>query len=235
MPRLRTGGRPPESYQRVGLTLRNAIAIQRGILNVRRDFLAAGDVARATNAALVFDDYVVTLRRIAQKTAEVAERETIAALDASQVRPDPGTNGKRLRDRIRADLWDASPNTATGTVAMGVHQELDKTLYWRVQEYGHHFSHSPKGFFLGPGGSGMFRPSVFERRMHPIFITLRHAQSRGLKVPRGTARRIPPPVVQARHYLEAGSDKAMAYWTAEVTAALGHFTAELRRLSLGKP
>jgi hypothetical protein len=231
MPRLRIGGTPPASFQRMGMNIDIAIALQRKILDVREDLLRAGDVASATKAALIFEHFVRDLRRIAHETALVAEKETRAALDASQVRPDPATNHKRLRDVIRADPWDATPNTATGTVTIGPHDVLDAVIYWRVQEFGHHFSHSPKGFFVGPGGAGQFRPSILERRLHPIFITLARANSMGMTVKRGTAKRIPPPVIKPRGFLEKGADKAAAYWTSEVTRAVDRFARELERLA----
>lgn len=233
MPELRIGGVPPPSFQRVGMNLSTAVTLQAGILDARDNFLKAGDAASAARAALIFDDFVRTMRRIGRDTAFMAERQVRTALDSSRVRPEPQTNAKRLKDYIRADPWDASPNTATGTVVIGPHDILDKAVYWRVQEYGHHFSHSPKGFFLGPGFQGQFRPSLLERRMHPIFLTKRRAEAMGMKVPRGLARRIPPPVVKGRGFLEKGSDKAIAAWLKVTEAAVTRFAQQLSQL--GRP
>lgn len=219
MPRLRTGGAPRSSYQRVSLDLGDVILIQQTILNARQDFIAAGDQATAQRAAVIFDRFVTRIRDVAVRTAEVAEREIKAALDATQVRPDTGRGGPKLRNLITAEAWDPTPSVATGTVLMGILEELDKVPYWRAQEFGHHYSHTPKGFFFGPGYQGAFMPNPMMSRQHPLFM------------PSGKGRKfMSPPSIDARHYLRDGSAAAVAYWQQHTATAVGEAATELRRL-----
>jgi hypothetical protein len=222
MPKLRIGGAPRDSYQRMSLPVADIIATQTSLLNARADFLAAGDVKAATGVALIFDRFVERIRRVADRTAALAEQEIVAAIDASRVRPDTARGQRKLRDVIVAEAWDPTPNIVSGTVSIGIHEVLDKLPYWRVQEYGHRYAHSPKGFFMGPGYQGASLPNPAMFRVHPLFV------------PSGKGRKFRrPPVVKARHFLRDGTDKAIAYWRAETRAADVQAATELNRLVAG--
>lgn len=221
MPTLRTGGAEPgPSYQRMSLDLGDVIFVQKTLLDARQDFLAAGDADTATKIALIFDSFVTRIRTAANRTAVMAEREIIANIDATRVRPDTGRAGPKLRDSIETLAWDPTPSVATGTVAIGLKSKLDRLPYWRVQEYGHHFAHAPKGFFLNAGYTGpasVPNPALF--RVHPLFV------------PSGRGRKFRnPPTVQARHFLRDGTDKAVAYWKGETAKAIAEAVAQLNRL-----
>lgn len=219
MPRLRIGGAPRDSYQRVNLDVNDVIFIQRTLLDARKDFIAAGDVATADQIALIFDQFVTRLRKIADKTAALAEQEIGTAIDQTRVRPDTGRGNPKLRNLVRAEPWDPTPNIATATVSIGLHEFLDKVPYWRVQEYGHHFAHSPKGFFAGPGYQGFSMPNPALFRQHPLFV------------PSGKGRKfLRPPVVPARHFLRDGTAKAVALWRTETNAAVTETATQLNRL-----
>lgn len=220
MPRIRTGGAlPGSSFQRVNLNVSDVISVHEVLLRTRRDYIAAGEVVAAQRLAVIFDAFVVRVKSIATKTAELAEQEIVAAIDASQVRPDTGRGGPRLRDTIVAEAWDPTPDVATGAVAIGLHEFLDKLPYWRTQEFGHHFAHSPKGFFAGPGFQGRFMPNPALFRQHPLFVP----SAKGRKFLR-------PPVVPARHFLRDGTAKAVVYWEAETRNAVRTVGVQLDRL-----
>lgn len=220
MPRLRTGGAiPGDAYQRLNLNVNDVVDTHTTLLNARRDYIAAGDRVTADRLAVIFDVFVTRIKAIALKTAEIAEQEITALIDSTRVRPDTGRAGPKLRDLIQAEAWDPTADVATGAVAIGLHAVLDQVPYWRVQEYGHHFAHTPKGFFAGPGYKGFSMPDPALFRVHPLFV------------PSGKGRKFrKPPVVQPRHFLRDGTAKAVAYWQTETRAAITATGAQLGRL-----
>jgi hypothetical protein len=219
MPRLRIGGSPRSAYQRVGLDVGDVIYIQKTLLDARSDFLAAGDAATAARIAVIFDAFVTRIRKIAERTAELAEERIKDRIEATRVRPDTGRGRLKLKNMVRAEAWDPTGNIATGTVVIGIHEFLDRLPYWRAQEWGFRYSHTPKGFFAGPGYGGVFLPNPADFRLHPLFIP----SSKGRAFQRA-------PVIGARHFMRDGTDAAVTYWRAETQAAINQTATQLTRL-----
>lgn len=227
MARLRTGGSPRASFQRVSLDLGDVVAIQASLLNARQNFARTGDQATALAIARIFDRFVERIRRIAITTGDLAEQEIQARIDATQRRPDTGRGNPKLRNVIKAEAWDPTPNVATGTVTIGILAELDKTPYWRAQEWGYQYHHTPRGFFAGPGYSGPFTlPNPSMAGQHPLFV------------PSGKGRKFRrPPRITERRYLRDGTHKAVIHWRQETGRAIAETNVELRRLlaARGRP
>lgn len=238
MARLRVGGSPPDAWLTLSLPVSAVIGIQRNLLEARADFLAAGDVATADSIAIIYDRYVTDLKNVARKTAALMDREARKRFDATQRRPDSARGSVKLRDAIKSDAWDPIAEVATGWVSLGMIEELDKAVnpystsrdpYWRVQEYGFQFRHTPRGFFFGPGYIGKSRPmQPPPSPLHPLFVPTK----KGGKFMR-------PPRVRARHFLREGTKAAVTYWRAETDALVAKTAAELRRVlarrGLGPP
>lgn len=230
MPELRVGGVPSESFQSIALAVGPVERTVASMIRTEQNLERGGNRRDAAklNALRLF--YNTRIREIAVATAAVMEEEARSHLNSTQRRPDSERGGPKLVDLIKAEAWDLSTTLAFGWVSMGLHVELDKAvnpktggIYWRVQEWGYQYRHTPKGFFLaGPGYSGSAtRPNAAQSGLHPLFI----ASGKG-----GKFRK--PPRLIARHYLKAGAAAGVSLWQREMRQFDHEFARKYQRLTV---
>lgn len=230
MPEFRIGGTPPgETYQSIALNVGPAENIMGSMIRTIGSLERQGNARDAAKVRALQLYYIQRIRAIAITTAEVFEEKAKSKLHRTQRRPDSERGGVKLVDTIKAVAWEPTPQFAFGWVSMGLHDELNKAvnprtggIYWRVQERGWQYSHTPTGFFLaGPGyGGGTSRPNMAQAGLHPLFVV----SSKG-----GTFRH--PPRLRARRYLWEGSKIAVAHWQREMRRFDRDFARKYERLT----
>lgn len=228
MPEFRLGGTPPEEYQSISLDVGPAERTMATMVRAIHNLEHQGNTRDAARVKALQGYYNQRIRAISIATAEVFEEKAKAKLHKTQRRPDSDRGGKKLVDLIKAVAWDPHPSFVYGWVSMGVHEELDQAvnpqtggIYWRVQEWGFQYHHTPTGFFLaGPGyASPASRPNAAQAGLHPLFISA----SKG-----GKFRR--PPRIVARRFLWEGSKLAIAHWRSEMRRFDVDFSRRTNRL-----
>lgn len=131
-----------------------------------------------------------------------AQSEAIARLRKTQVRPDPPTQGKRLQDLIVCRAIVTS--LPSGSIGIGDMKELDRTPYWRAQEFGYILP-EPRiipGYFQ----PGFARPDAKQFRQHPVFEQFTYARGMpALNLPAGKR------IAQQRRYLR-DTVSSVAQW-----------------------
>lgn len=235
MPRI--GGSPQPAFQTISIEAQDAIKLAEAIARLRSLFLRNGDAHAAQRVSAIYFEWVREVQRISDTVALRSERYILDRISATQRRPDTG-RGRSLKDNIKSEAWEPNPRTPFGWVGMALIAELDKTVnhqgddarpYWRAQEFGHRYSHTPRGFFFGPGyGGGQSRPSPSAAGVHPLFLPMR-----------GGGKFRAPPRINARHFLRDGSMSAVRDWQREMATARASAAAKLnalgRQLSSGGP
>lgn len=202
---------PRAAFQRVFLSAADVNALAGRILDARTKFLASGDSQRALRCAEIYSKLNTGLNELAVETAKEADKAILRRIDLTKSGRPPTGRQPGLADNIHSEAQVASVSIAY--VGMGLIDELDKTVnpnsvaqrndtYWKVQEFGHEFSHIPEGFFMGTGYSKpTSRPNAGEFRKHPLFVPSR----KGGKFKQS-------PTVPERSFMRDGTAEAVAFW-----------------------
>lgn len=179
-------------------------------------------------AAVISSVIVDASRRIeaaAIKTAAEATRLIQARIDATQVRPDPISGGRRMRDGIVCrPLATIVPGGGVGIADIGsldaAAEDDQGRSYWRAQEWGsfHLVGQTFFGFFQ-PGSAP---PNTSEFRHHPVFDVTKSGKKMTIQNP-----------IPERAFLREGASLAEFFRQAELGNAVSRGISELQLVIAG--